>query len=115
MCSPFRSDMFVYMCPKSQALTQAAQVKTAKPNSTCRKESESVHNQSNQQKGVTRSVYYEHGDRMDQFAPEPVAPEDISSSSMNIFKREYAGRIIIKTIQHKVYTCLILFSVSYAY
>jgi hypothetical protein len=32
-------------------------------------ESEGVYKQLNPQKGVTRSVYSEHRDRMDQFAP----------------------------------------------
>jgi hypothetical protein len=60
------------MCSQiSQANAQATKIRAAKPNSTCGKESEGAYKQSNQQKGVTRSVYCEHGDKMDQFAPTP--------------------------------------------
>jgi hypothetical protein len=60
----------VYIC-EAEKPKPSAQIRTAKPNSTCGKESEGVYKQFNQQKGVTRAVYYEHGDKMDQFSPAP--------------------------------------------
>jgi hypothetical protein len=47
-----------HMCSqKSQANAQVPQRRAAKPSSTHEKESQGVYKQSNQQKGVTRSVY----------------------------------------------------------
>jgi hypothetical protein len=45
--------------------SQAPQKRTAKPNSTHGKEGKGVYKQCNQQKRATRSVYCEHGDKMD--------------------------------------------------
>jgi hypothetical protein len=43
----------------------SSQIQASKTNSTHEKENEGIYKQSNQQRGVTGSVYCEHEDKMD--------------------------------------------------
>jgi hypothetical protein len=69
----------------------STQLRAAKTNGICGKESESIYKPFNQQKGVTRSVYCEHWDMIDQFTLVPASHQKLKYGQNSA--TQYATRL----------------------